>query len=595
MNTIKRAPSAWNRVSAFLCCVMLVSVFMRVARADDDFERVTDTGNKAYFNVNLYLADENGVLTTDASGTALVPDPCYSSLYQYDWNYQAGFLEKGGDIGDWNGYDFTETHQYVITGTESLGEYNYYLNIDLNYDDGRFNGVDALRISFLGAEGDAFFTSIDVAIDDIANAGGGLYIPWMSIVSSWPSDDPGLYYFNPLHIVVVPMTNGVFVSNAALVIYLDANPVLPVDDCATAGYELCNPDSGFNEPTICCYIKADANDIVDGFAYTLPFDWYPTNAGYAYGYLSGANGNDSYACFDDTQSLIHGPFVYNDSQGHQVWISSLNDLIKSTNTLYEGFSIQVVIDAKTTVNFPLSNIYYTNESGDWHSGYDVSQDTANGRAGRVTVTGYGRINGVQGNTLYSQGEPYPDWRIASQLLWITGNGFASSGNGWPAANTDYPQPFVWADNSTDVQNLGVVLEHYGVVITHVQVGYAPPLEDAPVSPGDYAGEVGDGITAPDGYGASVLVKDVKFVSFSSQSDGISMRNPASLGSGLFIHGSDDLLKTVTGVPTLVDGWKVRERDTYTHTQIERVHRHHATRYVTHCLCGEFDELVFNQW
>ena len=80
--------------------------------------------------------------------------------------------------------------------------------------------------------------------------------------------------------------------------------------------------------------------------------------------------------------------------------------------------------------------------------------------------------------------------------------------------------------------------------------------------------MGDGITAPDGYGASVLVKDVKFVSFSSQSDGISMRNPASLGSGLFIHGSDDLLKTVTGVPTLVDGWKVRERDTYTHTNRE---------------------------
>ena len=141
-------------------------------------------------------------------------------------------------------------------------------------------------------------------------------------------------------------------------------------------------------------------------------------------------------------------------------------------------------------------------------------------------------------------------------MWITGNGFGSSGNGWPAARTTNPEPFTWADNNTNTQNVGDVPEHYGVVVTHVQVGYGPPIGDAPVSLGDFAGGVGDGITAPNQYGAAVLVKDVKFVSFSMQSDGISMRNPASLGSGLFIHGSDDLLKTVTGVPTLVDGWKV---------------------------------------
>jgi len=128
-------------------------------------------------------------------------------------------------------------------------------------------------------------------------------------------------------------------------------------------------------------------------------------------------------------------------------------------------------------------------------------------------------------------------------MWISGNGEVkpedgTSGNAWHAAlNKD---DFFWA-NADQGPNDGTP-EKYSIDVSHIQFGYGPPINDAPVQLGDLWGSAED-----NKYGGAVLLFDVKYVSFSRTADGFSMRNPASYGKALFIQGSDDLLKTTTGI------------------------------------------------
>ena len=77
------------------------------------------------------------------------------------------------------------------------------------------------------------------------------------------------------------------------------------------------------------------------------------------------------------------------------------------------------------------------------------------------------------------------------------------------------------------------------------MGYGAPLCESPVLLGDGYGT---------SFGASVLVRDFKYISFSIQADGTAMRNPASFGMGNFIQASDDSIKTVTSVEDVM--WKM---------------------------------------
>ena len=113
---------------------------------------------------------------------------------------------------------------------------------------------------------------------------------------------------------------------------------------------------------------------------------------YRYSRLSGRNGADAAVCFGGANG-IRMPYEAEDG----TWVSSLNGLVESFNKpdgrcATEGIcSLRIVIDAKTTVNFPLSNRIVNasdvlNESG--YATFDVDSP------GRITVTGFGRMSGL---------------------------------------------------------------------------------------------------------------------------------------------------------------------------------------------------------
>ena len=58
-----------------------------------------------------------------------------------------------------------------------------------------------------------------------------------------------------------------------------------------------------------------------------------------------------------------------------------------------------------------------------------------------------------------------------------------------------------------------------------QVGYGPPQGNAPVNLGDYFGGETSKYSSsnPNEYGASVLVKDIKYISFATTADGPALR------------------------------------------------------------------------
>ena len=110
---------------------------------------------------------------------------------------------------------------------------------------------------------------------------------------------------------------------------------------------------------------------------------------YRYSRLSGRNGADAAVCFGGANG-IRMPYEAEDG----TWVSSLNGLVESFNgpdgrCATEGIcSLRIVIDAKTTLNFPLSNRIVNasdvlNESG--YATFDVDSP------GRITVTGFGRM------------------------------------------------------------------------------------------------------------------------------------------------------------------------------------------------------------
>ena len=406
-------------------------------------------------------------------------------------------------------------------------------------------------MSYLGGDDD-FYTEQYVSRND-AYFGDGVYIPYNDIVQNWPYSDPGIYYANPLHISVVPLDEYYkFLPEfgGALVIFVSAVPFDYTDDCDSPefGTQWCEDNE------ICCYLKAD-----DASGYTLQ---YPPGEDYAYKNMSGY----PEACFgpnDVGSQLTDVQYVDGGSPENSGWISSLNNMIKAINEYYapseQIYNIRIVIDPKTTIEFPLSNYYILDDGS---RGYDVlSEDNPEGR---ISITGFGRIDGYPAsfadlyrtNLFTQQPMDGTELDVRKRLLWITGNGQGNSGSGWHTAEAlDGSVPYYYANGKSadSAENNGEDVTQYGVVVQHIQIGYAPPLNDSPVVLGDfnYGSDTDSEYGA--GYGASVLVEDTKFISFRKTSDGIAMRNPVSFGKGNFIHGSDDLQKTVTGIDGVM--WK----------------------------------------
>jgi len=411
-----------------------------------------------------------------------------------------------GDTGDWGQYKTTEIQQFVYTSTPELSKFDFQIFVTAG--DG---GVQNYQVSLLGSGDASQFTQVfDIPADQAENQ--GINIPWSQIAGSAFNAPSGFgsYSANPIHVSIVPLNKDFEVMDNGLVVLI-----------AGTGYSQCKPEDWCDDPNrppgeICCYLKADSS--TDN---TLRADFL---SNYQWGDLS----SDKFACFENPD----GHFQVPEDAGNGIFISSLNNLIKAN----PNKPIRIVLDAQTTVDFPISNYY---------RGYDCDDTSVQGctdgwdTAFKITVDGFGRINGY-----YAMAAGFPtmtEYQVWARLMWITGDQSPSSGSGWPAATGT--GPFVWANGQGGGagSNDGDP-EKYGVVVRHVQVGYGPPIGDAPVSLGGIATYDSDYV-----YGAATTVFDVKFVSFSTRSDGIAMRDPASYGKALFIHGSDDILKTVTGV------------------------------------------------
>jgi hypothetical protein len=508
------------------CWLLLISA---AAGEQNGWPTLTDdSSSPAFYRVNVRMMVDDWPLA----------DNCYTSIYQYSRDAQKEFA--GAWTGSWGGSEFvTETQQFVFSGLEGsvLSDFDYRLFVQV--DPKNIGDIKKLQISHLGNTADSEFTTVEVmSLDQLWGDGaGGFEIPFSKIVKSW-KPKAGTYERNPLHISILPMSGDdeFLAGYPALAVFVGGTAV-PATDCNNIGSKWCNPT---DSKELCCYLKADPDMYPSR---TLPMDWKP-DAAYidAVGKYSGRNGNDAFACFTDENTMIQGPYVTADNG---VWVSSLNNLLKSTQAqgAYAGMSIRIVVDPTTTVNFPLSN-FFCSDAKNLECGYDVG-------GSRVTIEGYGRINGYAAQQGFN-GDFNGEYKVKSSLVWLTGDGSQSSGNGWNAFND---VGFTWAngDSPGAAHNDGSIESRYGIVVKHIQVGYGPTRTDAPVSLGDFQGVAAGPVSNEDSYGASVLAKDVKFVSYSGGSDGISLRNPASFGSGLFIHGSDDLLKSMTSFDS-IGGW-----------------------------------------
>jgi len=538
------------------------------------FNCITDTGNSdnplrsAFYKVNVERSD-------DSSG---IPNPCYTSVYDYSWDTQHDALLTGGNkaLVEGNmpsygfggndtvdGYSRLETHQYVFTGPEYAGglySHNYKLKIDVRDD----AFVDYFMITFIGNDRGprrypgATTTQMWQSVADMS--GDGVDINLADIMAN-PDFEPvfGNYSGNPLHISVIPMLNGQPAWGGldpipALTIWLDANGDLldNTHSCEESYQQWCNPGGESMDDTICCYLQASPSGSgASPVPNTMPYDEDPSSNGNEK--LSGRNGKDAYACFRNEETRIRAP--YEDRDGK--WISSLNNLFKATQDCddhdecpYYRQKIKIVVDPRASLDFPLSNVFLTSSG----NGYDVPGNT-------VEITGYGRLNGLAANKLLVGGYDglnEPEYAIRAKTLWLSGDGgyggLASNpgNNAWQIVEKrekGEEEQFVWANGAVGEQKESASDPSlYSIRVQHVQVGYGAPLGDAPIVLGDNEGSLtpdGSGIW-PDRYGASVFLRDVKYISFSMQADGPSMHNPASYGTGLFIHGADELLKSVTG-------------------------------------------------
>ena len=310
-----------------------------VAADVDAVQYVTDGfGAEAAFTVDVYRGNRVGPFNP-----SIVPDGCYTSIFQYTEDAQKSVTKKRSS---WAGYGFTETHQYVFTGSDSVAESGIWLYIRIN--DSAFNDTETFQISYLGSL-DGETATVEYVSRAQMWGGSGLHIPLYEINRVWPTDEPGRYYRNGLHVVVTPLDDRFqFLGYGALVIFVGATPVPSSgDDCEMVSDQWCN--NGLDDE-ICCYLKAD-----EASGFTL---YAPPGDDYEYGWMSGRNGSDAFACFQD-DSRITLPY----DAGDGVYASSLNNLVysftRSSGTSYcekEGIcNLRIVIDPRTTLNFPLSN------------------------------------------------------------------------------------------------------------------------------------------------------------------------------------------------------------------------------------------------
>lgn len=505
------------------------------------YEPYTDTpgsSDKTKYYVDIRLQDGN---------TFYPADSCYTSIYGYSKSAQAN--EIGGDIGGWQDYESLETQQFVYTSDDTsgtnwgLGKWNYWLYLDT-----RISNVAGYRISFLGNEFGDYVTDYDFIptsqVTPTANpsssadpVSAGVSIPVAKWITAGYKPKFGDYLTNPVHISIIPLdSNGEWIIDSdgkratALVVYLNKIPV--------SSEPTCDPKNPNHDPDwviksnvinqwctepkdkeLCCYFSAKNPEN------TLKNDW------------GGVQDPAAGDC-----RLFKPPYLDTSTDPQGYWISTLNNMIKNN----PNKNIKVILGPKTTINFPLSNVFVKND-GSGYFGYDVG-------TGRITLDGFGRVNGFAANQLYnSLGrtqqslETNAKMMVYNRLIWVTGNGQSQGNNAWNHMKNG--AAFSWFDGSavSDGTNDGTA-SRYGINAEHLQIGYAAPVTDSPVMLGDFRGSPSPSQGNTDDYGASVLARDLKFQSFSMQADGISMKNPASYGSGLFIHGADDIFKTYTSFP-----------------------------------------------
>jgi len=476
-------------------------------RLDDPWPTVTDQpSNEAYFMVNVRM--------TDVDSWPL-PDGCYTSIFQYSRQLQYDL--NSDDTADWGTYQNTETQQFLYTGTESLAKHDFKIFLQT-----KIANVEKFKVSFFGnTDSEHFESNFDFPASKGWDCDGpdcGITIPWSSIPDkAWkPPPGSGTYYYNPIHVSIIPLdASGKMVGDTGLAVFISAS-----------SYPACTDEAWCeNFDGICCFLKGD--DSTDP-PWTLPWNWDPKT------YDKPQYSNNANACFMRDGESISMP----GRASNGIYISTLNNLIKA----HPDKHIKIVVHPLTTIDFPLSNYYSNFEEGpNLVEGYDVGD-----WGSRISITGFGRINGYNTMKLYTEKTfDTNTYNIWARLAWLNGKnlvGAGGSGTGWPAASGF--QQFCWANGACNgggdnMDNDGDSKKYY-VDVSNVQFGYGPPIGEAPVNLGDFRPNA-------DEYGAAVIVFDVKYISFSTRADGPAMRNPASYGKALFIHGSDDLLKTTTGI------------------------------------------------
>ena len=547
MNTISR--TLLGLVLALLVASPFSFVLVHAQGCEDSagtaqpcpYQPYTDDPNQSSSNTKYYVD-----IRLQDGDKFYPPDSCYTSIYGYKKSAQA--KEVGDDVVGWGNYESLETQQFVYTSDDTsgtnwgLGKWNYWLYLDT-----RIPNVAGYRVSFLGNIEGEYVTDIDFkATTEVTPTSDptafpvskGISIPVADWIAAGWAPKYGTYETNPVHISIIPLdSKGEWIKDSngnqetALVVYLNKIPVSYEPTCDPNGGNY-DPDWEINSNVIkqwctessatelCCYFKAKNPEN------TLTNDW------------PGVQDPTAGDC-----NLFKPPYLETsaaDPQGY--WISTLNNMIKNNPKK----NIKVILGPKTTIDFPLSNVFVKND-GSGYLGYDVG-------TGRITLDGFGRVNGFAASKLFNslnQDQNALDTNaqmmVYNRLMWVTGDGQSQGNNAWNHMKND--ADFSWFDGTavSDGTNNGIA-SRYGINVEHLQIGYAAPVTDSPVMLGDFRGMPSPSQGNMDDYGASVLARDLKFQSFSKQADGISMKNPASYGSGLFIHGADDIFKTYTSFP-----------------------------------------------